>query len=79
MSVKHAMNLIQDAKKNFALRTKLNGLSQNELKPYLYKTGYVFTPEDFDMAADHLHMQCQTYNQADEHLQLVMWLRLLLE
>lgn len=76
MAIQNAMNLIRNVKTDAGLRDKLHTLQQNELELYLDEQGYKFSYTEFEDAIDMLHVKCQTHEEAEELMQVVMWLKL---
>ena len=77
MAIQNAMNLIRDVKADDELREKLYALTQSEVDLFLDEQGYKFTHPEFEDAVNMLHVKCQTYDEAEELMQVVMWLKLL--
>lgn len=77
MAIQNAMNLIRDVKTDEDLRDKLYTLPQGEIELFLDEQGYKFSYPEFEDAIDMLHVKCQTHEEAEELMQVVMWLKLL--
>lgn len=77
MSLKGAMNLIRDAGKNPGLRKELYTVPPAELSKYLKAKGYFFDYSEFEESVNLLHVKCQTKDEADELMHVVLWFRLL--
>ena len=74
MSIAKAQEFIQRGMRDTALRTQLNGVSdQAELTACLEEHGLGFTYPEFDSAYHHLLTLCQTEGQAEYLKEFKMW------
>ncbi len=78
MAIQNAMNLIRDVQQDDELREKLYTIPQNDIEAYLDENGYKFTHGEFEDATNMLHVKCQSYEEAEQLMQVVMWLKLML-
>jgi predicted ribosomally synthesized peptide with nif11-like leader len=77
MAIQNAMNLIRDVKNDVDLRYNLHTIHQSDVEMFLEEQGYKFTYQEFEEAINMMHVKCQTHEEADELMQVVMWLKLL--
>ena len=76
MPIKHVMSLYSEIEINSLLRDQMY-LHKNptDLMNYLKMSGFDFTLDEFEDATNILHLQCQSYEEADALLQKADWLR----
>ena len=79
MAVNHVINLLDKIESDEALRFELyNCFDQVELIFYLNSRGYFFNDDDIDNAINLLHIQCQSFEEAQSLLLKADWLRFLI-
>lgn len=79
MSIKNAINLLNDIDLQESLRIKMYMCESNkELEECLKSNGYDFTDAEFEDAVNYTHVQCQRLEQAQLLMQKAEWLRFLL-
>lgn len=79
MSIRNAIFLLNAIDNDAKLREQLyRCLDQTELMDCLKSKGYPFTKDEFEDAVNHLHVQCQSLDNAQLLMQKAEWLRYLL-
>ena len=79
MSIRNAIFLLNSIDNDLALREQLYQCSDyKELMKCLKSKGIPFTRDEFEDAVNHLHVQCQTLENAQLLMQKAEWLRYLL-
>lgn len=77
MPIAHAMKFLDDLEDLESLRLELYGImGREDLFSRLARAGYRFDGGQFEEAVDHLHVQCQTAEEADHLLQKATWFRM---
>lgn len=78
MSIHNAILLLSAIENDAKLRASMYDCrNKEELMDYLESQGYIFSSDQFEEAVNHLHVQCQSLEQAQMLLQKAEWLRLL--
>lgn len=78
MAIQNAIKLLKDVSHSRELRQDINGIDSHvELDFYLNNKGYYFSMAEFEESVNMLHVQCQTYEEANDLMQIAMWFRLL--
>ena len=79
MSIRNAIFLLNAIDHDSNLRDKIYSCGNyDELMDCFKSLGYVFDDNEFEDAVNHLHVQCQTAENAQLLLQKAEWLRYLL-
>ena len=79
MSIRNAIFLLNAIDDDLELREQLYRCADyDELMSCLNASGYLFDIDEFEDAVNHLHVQCQTLENAQFLLQKAEWLRFLL-
>lgn len=79
MSIRNAIFLLNAIDNDLALREQLYRCVDNEeLMECLKLKGCPFSNDEFEEAVNHLHVQCQTIENAQLLMQKAEWLRFLL-
>lgn len=77
MSIQNAMRFLKHLDQLQQLRSELYGCSTPEAQfAKLRSAGYPFSGAEFEEAVDHLHVACQTHEEADDLMNRVNWLRM---
>lgn len=77
MPIQHAIHFLRDIDQLEALRNELYDCTSREaLFRTLAQTGYHFTGGEFEEAVDHLHVACQSYEEADRLMGKANWFRM---
>jgi hypothetical protein len=79
MAVAHAIRFLKEIGDRAELRDALYLCEGEEaLFAFLKKSGYSFTGGEFEEAVDHVHVGCQSYEEADALMNRVHWMRMLM-
>jgi hypothetical protein len=79
MSIQQAMRFLRDMEVSPSLRDTLYACqTQSEVWEQLACFGYGFTGGEFEEAVDHMHVACQSWNEADSFMNRVFWFRMLI-
>lgn len=78
MPLNDAMKFIKAAGRNEELRYSLYSVPADKIYDTLEDKGYKFNEYDFEESVNMLHVQCQTYEQANLLFEVVNWFRMLL-
>ena len=79
MAVAHAMRFLKEVGNRSDLRETLyNCKGEEALFAFLKESGYPFSGGEFEEAVDHLHVGCQSYEEADALMNRVHWMRMLM-
>jgi|GEM_PF-1163964 len=77
MSIQDAILFLRDLGEKTELRNALYACkTQSEYEKSLESAGYSFLPGEFEEAVNVAHVKCQSYDEADEFLQRVEWVRM---
>ncbi|MBK9575678.1 MAG: Nif11-like leader peptide family natural product precursor [Fibrobacterota bacterium] len=77
MPIQHAIHFLRDLEELEPLRQKLYLCEGREaLFAALENAGYSFTGGEFEEAVDHLHVACQSHEQADTLMTRANWFRM---
>jgi len=77
MAIAHAIKFLKQMDQLHELRSALYGCVGPEAQlARLRLAGYPFDGAEFEEAVDHLHTSCQTYQDADELMNKVHWMRM---
>ena len=77
MSIQQAMRFLKDLDQLQQLRSELYGCTTPEAQfAKLKAAGFAFSGAEFEEAVDHMHVACQTREDADELMNRANWLRL---
>ena len=79
MSIRNAIFLLNAIDNDSNLRDRIYGCDDYDKLMDCFKSlGYVFDDNEFEDAVNHIHVQCQTLENAQLLLQKAEWLRYLL-
>lgn len=77
MPIQHAIHFLRDIDQLEPLRNSLYTCKGYEaLFQALAQAGYHFTGGEFEEAVDHLHVACQSYEEADRLMSKANWFRM---
>lgn len=78
MSMQNAIRFLRDVGDLDELRHRIYSCDgYGELFSLLASSGYAFTGAEFEETVDHLHVSCQTIEEAGLLLEKAMWFRML--
>ncbi|MFT3738559.1 MAG: hypothetical protein QM786_07355 [Breznakibacter sp.] len=74
MPIGNAMKLLNEMDHDPGLRRRIYKCqTQTELSDYLASIDRAFTRYEFEEAVNHLHVQCQTHEQAEHLMARAQW------
>ena len=76
MPIQDAINFIQAASGDKALRDSLATLKRDEIFPELENKGFKFNIPEFEESVNLMHVQCKTQEQADFLFEVVWWFKM---
>lgn len=80
MPTANAIRLIRNAMYNRNLCEVINDYyASNQLHIFLINHGLVFSQAELEEAINHLHIQCQTWEQANDLMQVGQWLQMIMQ
>lgn len=79
MAVAHAIRFLKVIGERPDLRDELYLCQGREaLFAHLKESGFPFSGGEFEEAVDHVHVACQSYEEADALMNRVHWMRMLM-
>lgn len=77
MSIQKAIHFLRDIGEQPELRNRLYAVQgRDELFSVLAEIGYGFTGGEFEEAVDHVHVACQSAEEADNLMDKANWFRM---
>jgi hypothetical protein len=75
MAMQNAIDFIVNLKYDRNMRKRMNGLSPEQIHPFLETNGYIFSVDQFEDAINYYKLRCPTEQDAFDMDEIKFWFR----